>query len=194
MQMFRVKKILLVTAISLVTVLTGCSQRAGDEFLEDTNDHADYEETEDLSENTNNYDRTDEEYIAVFLDNSEDFEYIAQIMSQWEKGYIQFYPNGSGYNEEIGVDKLFYTNNQGIADEIMNNEEFYNHLMSIRQLNEITTIRIVKDYDSIEFCFGKNPPNYRGSLFYAFGEEAEELGGPKVEIDDNWVLLVLPNI
>lgn len=192
MQMFRVKKILLVTAISLVTVLTGCSQ-GEDESSKDTNDYADYEETEDSSENADDFERTDEEYIAVFLDNSEDFEYIAQIMSQWEKGYIQFY-SSFGYSEEIGVDKLFYTNNQGIADEIMNNEEFYNHLMSIRQLHEITAIQIVKVYDSIEFCFGKNPPNYRGSLFYAFGEEAEELGGPKVEIDDNWVLLVLPNI
>lgn len=188
------RKRLLVTAVLLLTVLTGCSQRADDEFLEDTNDHADYEETEDLSENTDNYERTDEEYIAVFLDNSEDFEYIAQIMSQWEKGYIQFYSIGSGYNEEIEVDKLFYTNNQGIADEIMNNEEFYNHLLNMRQLNEITAIQIVKVYDSIEFCFGKNPPNYRGSLFYAFGEEAEELGEPTVRIDDNWILLVLPNI
>lgn len=193
MQMFRVKKILLVTAISLVTVLTGCSQ-GEDESSKDTNDYADYEETEDPSENADNYERTDEEYIAVFLDNSEDFEYIAQIMSQWEKGYIQFHSIGSDYVEEMEIDGKFYTNNQEIADEIMNNEEFYNHLLNMRQLNEITAIQIVKVYDSIEFCFGKNPPNYRGSIFYAFGEEAEELGGPKVEIDDNWVLLVLPNI
>lgn len=37
---------------------------------------------------TRDYDRTDEEYIDVLLANQEDFEYVAQIMQQWEDGFL----------------------------------------------------------------------------------------------------------
>ena len=184
------RKRLLVTAVLLLTVLTGCSQRADDEFLEDTNDHADYEEIEDLSGNTNNYDRTDEEYIAVFLDNSEDFEYIAQIMQQWEKGYISFETFGPSSTEETEIDDTFYTNEQEMANEILSNEEFYTHLTNLLELQEIYCMAVAKD--CVIFYFSKNPTNYRAMLYYYY-EENSRVGGPRSVIDEHWILQVLPN-
>lgn len=151
------------------------------------------ENNEGIIENEiTDYDITDEEYITVLLDNKNDFEYIVQIMQQWEKGYISFSTFEPSVIEEIELDNRFYTNNQEMADEIMNNEEFYNHLANLFELEEITYIVVDGDWGGIIFYFSKNPINYHAVLNYTY-EENRKIGGPTSVIDEHWILQVLPN-
>ena len=144
--------------------------------------------------------RSDEEYIAILQDNIEDFEYIAVTMQQWEKGYLSFRSRMPDSGEEVEIDSTFFTNNGEIANEIENNAEFYNHLVSLRELREITLIRVKMDGDMIEFAFGKSPCNYSIFLRYVdnvadFEEKELSDGGPIpiTIIDEHWVLDVFPN-
>lgn len=147
------------------------------------------------------YDRTDEEYIDVLLANQEDFEYVAQIMQQWEDGILQFRSDGLDNIQEYVIENKFYVyKNQEIADEIENNQEFYNHLARIRDLGEISSIYIL-DGNLIEFAFGKNPRNYSISLYYVDNTEnlsSDQYPGylgpfPVTIIDEHWILDVFPN-
>lgn len=72
--------------------------------------------------------------------------------------------------------KFYVYKNQEIADEIENNQEFYDHLTRIRDLDEILSIYI---FDENLIAFKKNP----------------SLGGPIAItiIDEHWVLQVIPN-
>ena len=135
-------------------------------------------------------DRPNEEYIAVLTDNMEDFEYIAVAMLQWEEGYLTFKPHMPDSGKEVEVDDKFYTNNQEIANEIENNKEFYDHLESLRELGEISSIRITMDGNMIEFAFGKIPCDYRMHVCYIVDEEP---GWITMRIDDHWIYSALPN-
>lgn len=130
--------------------------------------------------------RTAEEYIAVLLDNKEDFDYVANAMQQLTSAsspsHINFYLN----NDEIVIDDCFSTNSQEIADEILNNNEFYNHLQNIYRLDEIRRVACVKstentyiideidreiyvessDECSVHFTFIKFRKNFHGGLIY----------------------------
>lgn len=116
-------------------------------------------------------DRTKEEYIAILLDNKEDFEYVAKMMQQWPaRSFIDF--NG-------GIS----SNNKEITDAISNNKEFYGHLKNLYDLDEIDYVMIGRT--QILFYFSKCPSQCHGCVVYS--EEIEgNVNGDK--IDDYWTL------
>ena len=127
---------------------------------------------------SNNYDeRTNEEYMAILLDNKEDFEYVAKMMLQWP------------VRSCIDFDKGISSENQEIADEILNNEEFSRHLNNLYDLKEISYVIVRKD--EIAFQFYKFPSYYHGGVSYV--EIAEDDPVYKHKIDDHWVLYMIPN-
>ncbi len=147
------------------------------------------------------YDRTDEEYIDVLLANQEDFEYVAQVMQQWKDGSLRFRSGGWNNIQEYVIENKFYVyKNQEIADEIENNQEFYEHLARIRDLDEILSIYIY-DGKLIRFVFKKTPRNYSISLYYVDNTEnlsSDQYSGylgpfPVTIIDEHWILDVFPN-
>ena len=121
--------------------------------------------------------RTKEDFMDIFRDNREDFEYVAEMMQQWPvRGCIDF-------------DKGISSENQEIADEISNNEEFYGHLKNLYDLKEISYVIVRKD--EIAFQFYKFPSYYHGGVSYV--EIAEDDPVYKHKIDDHWVLYMIPN-
>ena len=121
--------------------------------------------------------RTREEYIAILLDNKEDFDYVAEMMQQWSaRSNIDFVGGIS-------------SNNQEITDEISNNEEFYGHLKNLYDLKEIDYILI--EGDQIAFYFSKFPSWCHGGVFYA--ENIREDSSVRRKIDDHWMLYMIPN-
>lgn len=135
--------------------------------------------------NKRDYERTNEEYIAILTDNQDDFEYIAQTMQQWSSGYIYFY---NDYGRRVGFDDII-SNNQEIKDEISNNTDFYKSLYKLYELDEIDSI-VIKKEDVIMFYFRKFPRNYHGGV--AYGENIK-MNSVTHQIDDNWVLQMIPN-
>ena len=121
--------------------------------------------------------RTKEEYMAVLLDNKEDFDYVAEMMQQWTDGSIHF--------DKKGIS----SRHQEIADEISNNEEFYGHLKNLYDLKEIDYILI--EGDQIAFYFSKFPSWCHGGVFYA--ENIREDSSVRRKIDDHWMLYMIPN-
>ena len=121
--------------------------------------------------------RTREEYIAILLDNKEDFDYVAEMMQQWSaRSNIDFVGGIS-------------SNNQEITDEISNNEEFYGHLKNLYDLKEIDYISIERD--RIAFYFSKYPSWCHGGVFYE--ENIGEDDAIRRKIDDHWMLYMIPN-
>lgn len=142
------------------------------EMIEDTEIIPDAEIPEEMN-------RPNEEYIAIFLDNREDFEYVAEKMKQWPDVSII----------EFGV--RISSENQEIAYEIENNTEFYEHLKNLYDLEEIRDV--VKWKDNIEFGFSKPPINYHGGWYY--WDDMEEKGiMTAIKIDEHWTLTMLPNV
>ena len=131
-------------------------------------------------ENTATRERTNEEYVSIFLENREDFDYVAEIMQQWPDGsYIDF--NKDGISSE----------NQEITKEILTNKEFNEHLMSLYEVEEVRDI--IKWGEWTEFSFRKPPKDYHGGFYY--WENTEEGGLMKTEvIDEHWTLEMLPNV
>lgn len=138
--------------------------------------------------------RTDEEYIAVLLDNKEDFDYVAEAIQHWTSvsfpSHINFYLSD---NEEIVIDNRFSTNNQEIADEILNNQDLYIHLQNIYSLGEIRRIACNKSSDGymVVFTFFKFPKDFHGGFIYM---ESMDYGPPIHKIDAHWGFEMLPNI
>lgn len=123
--------------------------------------------------------RTDEEYISIFLDNREDFEYVAEMMKQWPDGNI------------INLEGDILCENQEAANEIENNTEFYGHLKNLYDLEEIDTIYRWKG--TTKFSFSKPPKNYHGGWWY--WDEMRDVGIVTAnEIDEHWTLTMLPNV
>ena len=121
--------------------------------------------------------RTREEYMAILLDNKEDFDYVAKTMQQWTKGSIDF--------DKKGISSM----HQEITDEISNNEEFYGHLKNLYDLEEIDYISIERD--RIAFYFSKYPSWCHGGVFYE--ENIGEDDAIRRKIDDHWMLYMIPN-
>ena len=121
--------------------------------------------------------RTQEDFMDIFRDNREDFEYVAKMMQQWP------------VRSCIDFDKGISSENQEIADEISNNEEFYGHLKNLYDLKEIRYIIVRKE--EIEFHFYKFPSQYHGVVFY--GENIREDDAIRRKIDDHWMLYMIPN-
>lgn len=137
--------------------------------------------------------RTKEDFIAVLLNNKEDFDYVVEAMKPWaQKKYSQFINFYLSDNDEIVIDDRFSTNNQEIADEILNNTELYNHLLNIYNLNEITRIicSISSEGYQVYFRYSKYPKNYHGGLWYMERIMHEVF---IYEIDRHWALEMVPN-
>ena len=123
--------------------------------------------------------RTDEEYISVLLDNKEDFDYVAEMMMQWPKrSAIDF--------DKDGVS----SDSQEITDEMSNNQEFYEHLENLYNLNEIWFILAE---DEIAFYLRELPKDYIGGFYYWENTEECDYGRAKI-IDEHWTLEILPAI
>lgn len=151
------------------------------------------QEREDYGQMNEKRERTDEEYIAVFLDNREDFEYIAKIMGNYEDVWILTgeipAKDESRYTR---IDDYYYTNNKKISDEALNNEELYSHLINLKSLDEIESIS--DEEDVIAFHFKYNPQDYLISVCYGESIEDRLKFGPSIKIDDHWFLEVFPCI
>lgn len=140
------------------------------------------ENTENMEdvENIQDAERTDEEYIAVLLDNKEDFDYVAEMMMQWpERSAIDFNKDG------------ILSDSQEISDEILNNKEFYEHIKKLYDLEEIRNI--FRWDENIEFSLSKSPQNYVGDFYYWEDTEECDYGRAKI-IDEHWTLEILPAI
>ena len=138
----------------------------------DTEIIEDWEITEDMN-------RPNEEYISIFLDNREDFDYVAEMMKQWPDRSI------------IVLEDNISCENQELADEIENNAEFYGHLKNLYDLGEID--RIVKWDEYTKFGFNKPPANYHGG--WCYWDKMEERGMmTAIKIDEHWTLTMLPNV
>lgn len=123
--------------------------------------------------------RTDEEYISIFLNNKEDFEYVAEMMKRW--------PDRSIIYLEGGIS----SENREVANEIKNNTEFYRHLKKLHDLEEIDNIYRWKE--KIVFAFSKPPKNYHGGWYY--WDKMEERGISTVnKIDEHWTLVMVPDV
>lgn len=129
--------------------------------------------------NDENTERMNEEYISIFLDNREDFEYVADMMNQW--------PDGNFIEFEEGIS----SDNQEIAHEIENNTEFYEHLKNLYNLKEISDV--VKWENEIEFSFSNPPKEYHGGFFYWKTMEEEGILTAN-KIDEHWTLVMLPDV
>ena len=165
--------IIIVVAMGIVIMKFVNKRAESTESIKNTENMEDVENMEDAE-------RTDEEYIAVLLGNKEDFDYIAEMMMQWPKrSAIDF--------DKDGVS----SDSQEITDEMSNNQEFYEHLENLYNLNEIWFI--IKEGDRIVFYFNKPPKNYHGGWYY--WEDTEKGGLMKTAvIDEHWTLEMLPNI
>lgn len=136
------------------------------------------------------YNRTNEEYVAILINNKEDFDYVAKEMKKWQKGHIYFDVSWENNDQEIAIGEYLSSNNQEIVYEVVNNDEFYEHLMNLYSLDEISYITVLGDY--VAFNFSKNPIKYHGKLCYREKIIIDE--GITQEIDNHWVLMMLPDI
>lgn len=130
-------------------------------------------------ESAENVERTNEEYISIFLDNKEDFEYVADMMNQW--------PERSSIHFESGI----LSKNQEIADEIENNEEFYEHLKNLYDLKEIYFVMV--EGNKIVFYFSKPPKDYIGGFIYWENTKDRDLSWAVI-IDEHWTMEILPAV
>lgn len=126
-----------------------------------------------------------EEYTAMLSDNKEDFNYVAEMVEQCSSksssGYLTFYIKTFGENGEIEINDRFTTNDRELADAILNNEEFYDHLMNLYNLEKISQIlcrRTTGGY-IIEFQL----KDYQGSLCYV---ENREISEESIPLDEKW--------
>lgn len=122
--------------------------------------------------------RTNEEYISIFLDNREDFEYIAEMMQQW--------PDRTSINLENGIS----SENLEIAKIVENNTELYGHLKKLHDLKEFRWV--VKLHNRTEFYFSKPPKDYHGGFLYGENLKADDF--VRYKIDENWFLEIIPNV
>lgn len=122
--------------------------------------------------------KTNEEYMAVLIDNKEDFNYVAETIQQWP------------VRSCIDLDGGISSDSREITNEIRNNKEFYDHLNNIYKLNEIDYIIVLED--EVKFDFRIYPQNYHCSL--ACVESAEDDPIYKHKIDEHWVLYMIPNV
>jgi len=118
----------------------------------------------------------EEDYINVFTENRQDFEYVAKVMGKWASGSIDFDDGISSANQEI-------------EKEISGNADFNNSLTNLYDLKEISYI-LIED-DEITFYFSKFPKDYHGGISY--GKNLKEKFGT-ILIDDDWALKMLPNV
>ena len=120
--------------------------------------------------------RSNEDYINVFIENQQDFECVAKVMGKWASGSIDFDDGISSANQEI-------------RKEISDNADFNNSLTNLYDLKEISCI-LIED-DEITFYFSKFPKDYHGGISY--GKNLKEKFGT-ILIDDDWALKMLPNV
>lgn len=120
--------------------------------------------------------RSNEDYINVFIENQQDFECVAKVMGKWASGSIDFDDGISSANQEI-------------EKEISGNADFNNSLTNLYDLKEISCI-LIED-DEITFYFSKFPKDYHGGISY--GKNLKEKFGT-ILIDDDWALKMLPNV
>lgn len=132
------------------------------------------------------YARITEEYIAVFTENKEDFEYVVQIMKQCKKdSCIAF--DYSGYYMDF--DDCVSSNNQELEGEMSKNKKFYECLKNIYELNEIRNIWVWVYSYSIEFNFRRE---LRGQYDRIVYEEDIKKCSCRHIIDGNWTVELKP--
>lgn len=142
-----------------------------------------FERTSESAREFNQNLRAKGEYTAILLDNKEDFDYVAELVGQCSfkdfSGYLNFYVSNT---EEIKIDNYFATNDQNIANEILSNEEFHDHLLNLYHLEKIDQMLYYSTSEGyvVEFKFKE----YYGSLYHV---EGVLVPGASV-IDENWVL------
>lgn len=128
-------------------------------------------------------------YVRLLEKNREDFEYVADTMKQWSSGTIFFGDDGINYTV-ICVDDYFSSNNEEIIKELSNNQEFYEHMMGMYQLNIFDSISIYQD--SIDFNFSDPPERFHGSLSYYRGSTKDH--SYIYIIDEHWAVDLIANI
>ena len=144
-----------------------------------------------------NNERTNEEYMDFLRDNQEDFEYVARIMQGMEEiSWIYVGKTNPNYEKSgiktVRIDDHYYTNNQKIADKAAEDQEFYEHLINLKNLDLISRIVTCSDGEGeVMFYFYQFPEDYHGGVRYV--EQAED-DYPYHKIDEHWELMMMPNI
>lgn len=132
------------------------------------------------------YARITEEYTAVFTENRDDFEYVAQMMKRCDNdSYISF-----DYNDNcMDFEDCVFSNNPELESEISNNKKFYESLKNIYELNEISNIWISVYSDSIGFNFRRPLRGQSDRIVY--GEDIKMFSYTHI-IEENWALEMKP--
>lgn len=133
---------------------------------------------------TTAYARINEEYIAVFTENRDDFEYVAQIMKQYKRySGIAFDYRDSQRDFEDCVS----SNNPELENEISSNKKFYESLKNIYELNEIRNIYVFSDF--INFNFRRELRGQSDRIIYE--EDIKKCSCTHI-IDENWAVEMEP--
>lgn len=132
------------------------------------------------------YARIAEEYIDVFTENKDDFEYVAQIMKQCKKNSCIAFDYSGCYMD-------FYdcvsSNNPELESEMSKNKKFYECLKNIFELNEIKNISVLVYSYSIEFSFRRHLRGQIDGIIY--GEDIKKCYCTHI-IEENWALEMRP--
>ena len=172
------KTVIIVLFMAIIVIAIEGIVESVKKSLEERKRIGDTEIIENL-EITEDMDRPDEEYVSIFLNNREDFDYVAEIMTQWPERSI------------IDLEDSISCKDQELADEIEKNEEFYKHLKNLHDLGEVSDI--IKLKTKIEFGLGKPPLGYSRSGWYYWEDMEEKEIFSTVVIDEHWSLEIVPN-
>lgn len=129
------------------------------------------------------YKLKEEQYINLFENHREDFEYVVQIASQWTSDeFAAFFISGGTIS----------CTNVEIDNELSQNkklyQEFLGHLSNIYATDEFDTMSIDRDYP-IFFGLTHPPKDCTGLLAYYKGG-SEFLKDDYVIIDEHWALAI----
>lgn len=134
------------------------------------------------------YFKSDDMYISILEENKMDFEYVAKEMEQWQSGWIGFESNNT-YDNAIIINNHVFASSQNIVDGVANDDDFYASLMRIYELDAISCVMI--EGNEVIFYFSNPPAYYRGGFVYSEKIETDSISK---EIDEHWMLRMIPNI
>lgn len=135
-------------------------------------------------------------YVKLLEKNRDDLEYVAETMKQWPAGVIFFGDSGKKYADVIYINESFSCKNREIVTELSNDQEFYDHLMALYQLDAFDSIRIYQN--SISFDFSNPPEGFHSGLEYYKGS-TKDYANMYIKdysytciLDEHWAVDLIP--
>lgn len=135
-------------------------------------------------------------YVKLLEKNRDDLEYVADTMTQWPSGVIFLGDSGKKYANVIYINEYFSCKNKEIVTELSNDQEFYEHLMALYQLDTFDSIRIYQN--SISFDFSDPPEGFHSGLEY-YKRSTEDYSNMYIKdysytciLDEHWAVDLIP--